>query len=108
MKRHACPICEKMFLRPQHVQAHVDAVHLKLKMHQCPHCAYASSTSANLTRHVRTRHSGPHLCTRCGARFTMAQSLKKHGSRCCGATPSETPCTLTDEDVDTVMELFGI
>lgn len=91
-KKHACPICKKMFLRPKHLQIH-QRIHTDEKLVKCSHCETIFCSDRALAKHMKTvRHlqrvntdkgkiieiEKRFLCSICGARFYRQQSLLRH------------------------------
>ena len=52
---------------------------LALGKYKCPDCAYKTTSSCNMTRHVRL-HSGerPFACPSCDSKFSLKENRKKH------------------------------
>lgn len=56
LTRRTCRICNKIFSTKRSCKIHVDAVHLKLKAHNCDHCGETFSQKASLMRHMKSQH----------------------------------------------------
>ena len=53
-----------------------------VRIHQCPHCDYATPRSSNYKDHLRT-HTGdkPFTCPHCGVRAGHISNLRRHVKR---------------------------
>ncbi|KFM80773.1 Zinc finger protein 41, partial [Stegodyphus mimosarum] len=91
-KKHECPVCKKLFLRPKHLQIH-QRCHTGEKPVKCSHCEKSFCNDRALSKHMKTvRHlqrvnvdegknveiEKPFLCAECGATFYRQQSLLRH------------------------------
>ncbi|KAH8238260.1 hypothetical protein KR032_001641 [Drosophila birchii] len=74
-----CEHCGRRFARRFELEAHVRAVHLKLKPFACRHCP-ESFASRKTLRHHEYIHTGekPYVCGTCGQAFRQQTCLKNH------------------------------
>ncbi|KAH8275990.1 hypothetical protein KR018_000897 [Drosophila ironensis] len=74
-----CERCGRQFARRFELEAHVRAVHLKLKPFACGHCS-ESFASRKTLRHHEYIHTGekPYVCDTCGQAFRQQTCLKNH------------------------------
>eukprot|EP00099_Drosophila_melanogaster_P010666 NP_001284974.1 uncharacterized protein Dmel_CG3032, isoform B [Drosophila melanogaster] len=74
-----CEHCGRRFARRFELEAHVRAVHLKLKPFPCHHCP-ESFASRKTLRHHEYIHTGekPYICDTCGQAFRQQTCLKNH------------------------------
>ncbi|KAH8354763.1 hypothetical protein KR084_006683, partial [Drosophila pseudotakahashii] len=74
-----CEHCGRRFARRFELEAHVRAVHLKLKPFACRHCP-ESFASRKTLRHHEYIHTGekPYVCSTCGQAFRQQTCLKNH------------------------------
>ena len=42
--------------KKDHLNTHINAVHLKLKLFKCEHCDYAASSNSNFLKHMKAKH----------------------------------------------------
>ncbi|KAH8258965.1 hypothetical protein KR044_012146 [Drosophila immigrans] len=75
-----CEHCGRLFARKFELEAHIRAVHLKLKPFTCKYCA-ESFASRKTLRHHEYIHTGekPYVCQVCGQAFRQQTCLKNHG-----------------------------
>lgn len=75
-----CEHCGRLFARKFELEAHIRAVHLKLKPFACKYCA-ESFASRKTLRHHEYIHTGekPYVCDICGQAFRQQTCLKNHG-----------------------------
>ncbi|XP_064538857.1 zinc finger protein 93 [Drosophila montana] len=75
-----CEHCGRLFARKFELEAHIRAVHLKLKPFGCKYCE-ESFASRKTQRHHEYIHTGekPYVCTVCGQAFRQQTCLKNHG-----------------------------
>ncbi|XP_034118284.1 zinc finger protein 93 [Drosophila albomicans] len=75
-----CEHCGRLFARKFELEAHIRAVHLKLKPFDCKYCA-ESFASRKTLRHHEYIHTGekPYVCQVCGQAFRQQTCLKNHG-----------------------------
>ncbi|SPP88806.1 zinc finger protein 74 [Drosophila guanche] len=74
-----CEHCGKLFARKFELEAHIRAVHLKLKPFACKYCSECFASRKTL-RHHEYIHTGekPYLCDVCGQGFRQQSCRKKH------------------------------
>ncbi|XP_001354918.2 zinc finger protein 782 [Drosophila pseudoobscura] len=74
-----CEHCGKLFARKFELEAHIRAVHLKLKPFACKYCSECFASRKTL-RHHEYIHTGekPYVCDVCGQRFRQQTCLKNH------------------------------
>ncbi|XP_034482118.1 zinc finger protein 470 [Drosophila innubila] len=75
-----CEHCGRLFARKFELEAHIRAVHLKLKPFDCKYCS-ESFASRKTLRHHEYIHTGekPYVCQVCGQAFRQQTCLKNHG-----------------------------
>ncbi|KAH8387699.1 hypothetical protein KR093_008946 [Drosophila rubida] len=75
-----CEHCGRLFARKFELEAHIKAVHLKLKPFNCQYCS-ESFASRKTLRHHEYIHTGekPYVCQVCGQAFRQQTCLKNHG-----------------------------
>ncbi|KAL7742957.1 hypothetical protein ACLKA6_014121 [Drosophila palustris] len=75
-----CEHCGRLFARKFELEAHIRAVHLKLKPFDCKYCS-ESFASRKTLRHHEYIHTGekPYVCDICGQAFRQQTCLKNHG-----------------------------
>ena len=58
---HDCPRCDSKFVRKDHLQQHIRAVHVHVQpdSFQCPHCPVTFTRKNNLAAHVKKFHTAP-------------------------------------------------
>ena len=77
-KRFQCNRCTKSFNRKEHLQVHVDAVHLLIR-HWCNNCGKSFSQQSGLSLHLRrVCNRKPFKCDRCPKRFPCYDWLAEH------------------------------
>ena len=92
MKKHSkqfkCTYCGKSSNDKKGLQRHVNAVHLKIKPHECDQCEKSFAHKADLKRHQACRHDvkihqeiKAHKCQRCNKSFSKKESLSCHVKR---------------------------
>ena len=64
----------------QHLQIHIDSVHVGKKPYKCSQCPSTFGRSGHLKRHVLVVHESdnPFKCDVCNASFTQNGHLQKH------------------------------
>ncbi|XP_068158070.1 zinc finger protein 664 isoform X1 [Drosophila tropicalis] len=74
-----CEHCGRLFARKFELEAHIRAVHLKLKPFTCKYCT-ESFASRKTLRHHEYIHTGekPYVCDTCGQAFRQQTCLKNH------------------------------
>ncbi|XP_039960421.1 zinc finger protein 287-like [Bactrocera tryoni] len=74
-----CEHCGKQFIRKFELEAHVKAVHMKLKPFECQYCSECFASRKTL-RHHEYIHTGekPYVCDVCGQAYRQQTSLKSH------------------------------
>lgn len=72
-----CEHCGRLFARKFELEAHIRAVHLKLKPFDCKYCS-ESFASRKTLRHHEYIHTGekPYVCDVCGQAFRQQTCLK--------------------------------
>ncbi|TDG40285.1 hypothetical protein AWZ03_013294 [Drosophila navojoa] len=75
-----CEHCGRLFARKFELEAHIRAVHLKLRPFGCRYCD-ESFASRKTQRHHEYIHTGekPYVCSTCGQAFRQQTCLKNHG-----------------------------
>ncbi|KAH8396286.1 hypothetical protein KR222_007367, partial [Zaprionus bogoriensis] len=74
-----CEHCGRLFARKFELEAHIRAVHLKLKPFACAYCSECFASRKTL-RHHEYIHTGekPYVCDVCGQAFRQQTCLKNH------------------------------
>ncbi|XP_017492887.1 PREDICTED: zinc finger protein 235 [Rhagoletis zephyria] len=74
-----CEHCGRQFIRKFELEAHVRAVHMKLKPFECQYCAECFASRKTL-RHHEYIHTGekPYVCDICGQAYRQQTCLKNH------------------------------
>ncbi|XP_059050702.1 gastrula zinc finger protein XlCGF57.1-like isoform X2 [Achroia grisella] len=76
VKEYICQYCGKEFLRMNSMRRHVQVCHAGFRI-QCPICK--KNLKGHLSEHMRVHENKrPHVCTRCGQRFTQSTQLNVH------------------------------
>lgn len=70
---HACEVCDKKFVRKDHLKHHM-AIHNK--SHKCGSCRNTFDNEAALKAHEQSAHT--RSCHMCGKKFTRAEKLTSH------------------------------
>ena len=92
MKKHSkqfkCTYCGKSSTAKKNLKRHVNAVHLKIKPHECDQCEKSFAHKAGLKRHQACRHDvkihqeiKAHKCQRCNKSFSKKETLSCHVKR---------------------------
>ena len=55
-KPYKCLICDYNFAQKGNLNAHVESVHIKMKLHNCSICDYSFSQKTHLKTHVKLVH----------------------------------------------------
>lgn len=78
-QKMACKYCGREFVRKYQIEAHIRAVHHKLKPFQCPHCSESFASRKTLRHHIYI-HTGekPYVCDICGQAYRQPTCLKNH------------------------------
>ena len=83
--RAMCELCGKKFEFGSYLKKHMNAVHLKLKPHSCPHCDKSFSKKDYLNGHLELVHDiraykpgRTKMCEDCGKAFFSRQALEIH------------------------------
>ncbi|XP_030378417.1 zinc finger protein 93 [Scaptodrosophila lebanonensis] len=79
VEKMPCEYCGKLFVRRFELEAHIRAVHLKLKPYACKYCE-ESFASRKTLRHHEYIHTGekPYVCDICGQAYRQQTCLKNH------------------------------
>ncbi|XP_016955831.1 transcriptional repressor CTCF [Drosophila biarmipes] len=96
-----CSICERSFRSNVGLQNHVNT-HLGKKPHKCKSCDSAFTTSGELIRHTRYKHTKekPHKCTECSYASVELTKLRRHMTCHTGERPYQCPhCTYASQDM---------
>ncbi|XP_054086725.1 zinc finger protein 726 isoform X2 [Zeugodacus cucurbitae] len=74
-----CEHCGRLFIRKFELEAHVKAVHMKLKPFECQYCSECFASRKTL-RHHEYIHTGekPYVCDVCGQGYRQQTCLKNH------------------------------
>ena len=91
MKKHSkqfkCTYCGKSSYK-KNLKRHVNAVHLKIKLHECDQCEKSFAHKHGLKRHQACRHDvkihqeiKAHKCQCCNKSFSRKESLSCHVKR---------------------------
>ena len=77
---HECAVCPKVFSQKNHLQAHMTAVHLRVKSFKCDLCPYATRWRHTFSAHKIRRHAigNARACTLCTRTFATVQELTDH------------------------------
>ena len=82
-----CHLCdEKEFSSQEHLDRHVETVHVKSAKHICPICEEHFSREDSLARHINDIHKAKKgfKCPECPLTFARRDTLNKHVSRAAG------------------------
>ncbi|XP_017063352.1 transcriptional repressor CTCF [Drosophila eugracilis] len=96
-----CSICERSFRSNVGLQNHVNT-HMGKKPHKCKSCESAFTTSGELIRHTRYKHTKekPHKCTECSYASVELTKLRRHMTCHTGERPYQCPhCTYASQDM---------
>lgn len=84
-----CPFCELPFKRKSSLNAHIDALHQRLRVYKCAACDYTSDHVSHFKTHIK-RHENPdelmrnalqtipNYCTICDKYFKQNHALTEH------------------------------
>ncbi|XP_017009569.2 transcriptional repressor CTCF [Drosophila takahashii] len=96
-----CHICERSFRSNVGLQNHLNT-HMGKKPHKCKSCESAFTTSGELIRHTRYKHTKekPHKCTECSYASVELTKLRRHMTCHTGERPYQCPhCTYASQDM---------
>ncbi|XP_017043325.1 transcriptional repressor CTCF [Drosophila ficusphila] len=96
-----CSICERSFRSNVGLQNHINT-HMGKKPHKCKFCDSAFTTSGELIRHTRYKHTKekPHKCTECSYASVELTKLRRHMTCHTGERPYQCPhCTYASQDM---------
>ncbi len=85
-KNNVCEHCGKGFYNRYQLGRHVAAVHVKARVHPCPHCDKSFCTKENAVAHAKHMHAEEtgrkkFFCEHCGKNFKTCKQLKLHANR---------------------------
>ncbi|XP_018565299.1 zinc finger protein 808-like [Anoplophora glabripennis] len=77
---HACELCEKVFLKENHLRKHLD-LHSGYK-YKCQFCSETSKIIKTIQRHVKVHHPNKKVywCEFCGEAFDIQSKYETHSS----------------------------
>ncbi|XP_064642401.1 zinc finger and BTB domain-containing protein 24-like [Lineus longissimus] len=84
IKKHVCQFCPKRFIRKNHLDGHVRAVHTKERPYKCTQCTARFSIKGELSRHVQkhSTESPKYACSVCGKAFYEQHQMTSHFKSC--------------------------
>ena len=100
VRPHRCAVCDRGFKSLPCLQNHVNT-HTGTKPFKCKFCTRRFTTSGELVRHVRYKHTfeKPHKCTECDYASVELSKLKRHIRIHTGERPFEcNQCTYASPD----------
>ena len=83
-KMFSCPKCKNTFSTKQHMNKHIEAMHMKSleerKVHSCSQCTQKFATPIHLRSHIKIIHLQvrEYRCKICDVRFSNVSNLKEH------------------------------
>jgi hypothetical protein len=79
-KRFQCPNCDYKSSKKDHLQKHINAVHLKIKEFACIQCDYKCSENVHLQKHINSVHLKLKIfqCPTCDYKCVDNSHLQKH------------------------------
>ncbi|XP_071522044.1 uncharacterized protein [Panulirus ornatus] len=80
-----CKICNKKFSSLTGLKVHVETIHKKAQVYECPECKEIFNQKGNMQNHFRRVHQGDEarklLCDICNKGFICPSDLRKHVER---------------------------
>jgi len=83
----SCSICSKVFKGQKGLRAHIENIHMNIRLHSCDKCDQRFANHAQLKTHKEDKHGpdGPvskdikrFVCQQCGKRLKNERNLKSH------------------------------
>ena len=86
LNRFKCSDCDYKTSKKNHLQRHIDSVHLKLKPFECDNCDLKFALKGQLQQHIDAVHLKlkPFMCNECGFKATRNGTLQRHTKVCTG------------------------
>lgn len=80
-----CKLCSKKFSSPTGLKVHIETIHEKVQVYECPECKETFNQKGNMQNHFRRVHQGDEarklLCDICNKGFICPSDLRKHVER---------------------------
>ncbi|XP_064110519.1 zinc finger and SCAN domain-containing protein 12-like isoform X1 [Macrobrachium nipponense] len=84
-EQYICKLCNKKFSSPTGLKVHVETIHEKVQVFECPTCKETFNQKGNMQNHFRRVHQGDEarklLCDICNKGFICPSDLRKHVER---------------------------
>ena len=82
LKKIICEKCDAPFEHKQHLEHHMNKVHLNVKPYECNLCEESFLTKNQLKTHLKKSHNvKPYKCNFCQKAFFIKAKLKTHLKR---------------------------
>lgn len=89
VSRNLCPFCKMLFKRNSSLNAHIDAMHERLRMYKCSVCGYSTTHVSHFKTHIKTHENPeeiilqalqniPNYCSICQKYFKKDHALTEH------------------------------
>ncbi|CAL4128378.1 unnamed protein product, partial [Meganyctiphanes norvegica] len=84
-EKYLCKTCNKTFSSATGLKVHIETIHEKAQVYECPVCKESFNQKGNMQNHYRRLHQGEEarklLCDICSKGFICPSDLRKHVER---------------------------
>ena len=85
VERSGCNLCHKTFSSANGLKVHIETIHTKAQVYECPDCKETFNQKGNMQNHYRRVHQGEEArklqCDICNKGFICPSDLRKHVER---------------------------